>query len=143
MSLLTRRRDRREPEPEFAGNVVGNATVVHPRAGMTTETQVLALTVAEDAEYDLVVVDLPPDAPVTAWEAIAKAVPKGKRGVRLIIGGRSREMTALAGQWLAERLNRTVVAPDGAIVRATGGNLFVHSGRGSGWVRCRPGSGMC
>ncbi|OAP21892.1 MULTISPECIES: hypothetical protein [Amycolatopsis] len=118
---------------------VGNALVVHPAEGMTGEAQSLALGVAADPDHDLVVVDLPVDSPITMWESVARALPRRRRGVRLVIGGRSRETTALAGQWLAERINRPVLAPDGSVIPSAGGALFVHAGRGGGWVRFRPG----
>jgi hypothetical protein len=57
----------------------------------------------------------------------------------LVIGGRSREAAGLAGQWLSERLNRTVLTPDGEVWPGVGGSLFVDSGQGSGWVRFQPG----
>ncbi|MFB9925919.1 hypothetical protein ACFORO_12930 [Amycolatopsis halotolerans] len=118
---------------------VGNALVVHLAEGMTGEAQSLALGVAADPDHDLVVVDLPVDSPIAMWESVAKALPRRRRGVRLVIGGRSRETTALAGQWLAERINRPVLAPDGSVIPSAGGALFVHAGRGGGWVRFRPG----
>ncbi|MDT7796817.1 MAG: hypothetical protein QOI78_250 [Actinomycetota bacterium] len=134
---LTRRRGG--PDTDLGKQTVGNALVVHPAAGMTEEAQALALGVAADDEHDLVVVDLPVDSPISLWESVAKALPRRRRGVRLVIGGRSRETSALAGQWLAERLGRPVLAPDGSVIPSAGGALFVHSGRGSGWVRFQPG----
>uniref|UniRef100_UPI0025AEE817 hypothetical protein n=1 Tax=Amycolatopsis solani TaxID=3028615 RepID=UPI0025AEE817 len=134
---LTRRRGG--PDTDLSRQTVGNALVVHPATGMTEEAQALALGVAADAEHDLVVVDLPVDSPISLWESVAKALPRRRRGVRLVIGGRSRETSALAGQWLAERIGRPVLAPDGSVIPSAGGALFVHSGRGSGWVRFQPG----
>ncbi|MFC0547898.1 hypothetical protein [Kutzneria chonburiensis] len=120
-------------------HTVGNALVVHLPNGMTEEAQALALGVAPDTEHDLVVLDLPVDLPVSIWESVAEVLPRRRRGVRLVIGGRSREGTALAGQWLAERINRPVLAPDGVVFPSAGGALFVHSGQSSGWVRFQPG----
>ena len=136
LSLVRR---KSEPGAELGRQTVGNALVVHPLTGMTGEAQALALGVAADSEHDLVVVDLPVGSPISLWESVAKALPRRRRGVRLVIGGRSRETSALAGQWLAERIGRTVVAPDGSVIPSAGGALFVHSGRGSGWVRFQPG----
>ncbi|GAA4860980.1 hypothetical protein [Saccharopolyspora cebuensis] len=138
MPALTRRR-RDEPDVPLMKQTVGNALVVSPERRMTPEAQEMALSVAPDTEHDMVVVDLPGDLPISAWDSVAALLPRHRRGVRLVLGGRSREATALAGQWLSERLGRTVVAPDGVIFRGTGGTLFVHSGKGSGWVRFRPG----
>ncbi|MEU6264567.1 hypothetical protein [Saccharopolyspora shandongensis] len=138
LSPLNRRR-RGAPELALARHTVGNVLVVCPEKKMTPEAQALAMSVAADAEHEMVVVDLPVGVPITAWDSVAELLPRRRRGVRLILGGRSREATALTGQWLSERIGRTVVAPDGAIFPGVGGTLFVHSGRGSGWVRFRPG----
>lgn len=139
MDLAVVRRGSVDSSTSLDKHTVGNALVVHSPEGMTAEAQALALGVAPDTEYDLVVVDLPANSPIAMWESVAKVLPRRRRGVRLVIGGRSRETSALAGQWLAERLNRPVVAPDGAVIPSAGGALFVHSGHGSGWVRFQPG----
>jgi hypothetical protein len=137
MSIV--RRQSAAEGTELTKQTVGNALVVHPAGKMTEGAQALALGVAPDTEHDLVVVDLPVNSPIAMWESVAKALPRRRRGVRLVIGGRSRETSALAGQWLCERLGRTVIAPDGMVIPSAGGSLFVHSGRGSGWVRFHPG----
>ncbi|WP_328605154.1 hypothetical protein OG943_34745 [Amycolatopsis sp. NBC_00345] len=139
MDLSLMRRGNGASGAPLDKQTIGNALVVHPAAGMTEEAQALALGVAADTEHDLVVVDLPVDSPISMWESVAKVLPRRRRGVRLVIGGRSRETSALAGQWLAERINRTVLAPDGSVIPSAGGTLFVHSGRGSGWVKFQPG----
>jgi hypothetical protein len=137
MSIV--RRHNAAEGSELSKHTVGNALVIHPAGGMTDEAQALALGVAPDTEHDLVVVDLPVNSPIAMWESVARALPRRRRGVRLVIGGRSRETAAMAGQWLSERIGRTVIAPDGMVIPSAGGSLFVHSGRGSGWVRFQPG----
>lgn len=135
-------RSKRRPVPEgfeLSRRTIGNAMVVHRVGTLTDEARTLALTVAEDTEHDLVVMDLPSGMPISMWESVATVLPRHRRGIRLVIGGRSRETTGLAGQWLSERLGRTVIAPDGVVTPGAGGSLFVHSGRGSGWVRFVPG----
>lgn len=124
---------------ELTKHTIGNALVVHAEGTITPEARVLALSVAEDHEHDLVVVDLPPGVPIMMWDSVAALLPKRRQGVRLVVGGRSREATALAGQWLSERLGRPVIAPDGALRTTMGGGLFVNSGQSSGWVRFHPG----
>ncbi|HEX8870867.1 MAG TPA: hypothetical protein VF821_34705, partial [Lentzea sp.] len=139
MAIMTRDRETGGGEFGLTKHVIGNALVVYPVGNMTKAAQDLALNVAADTENDLVVVDLPVSSPISMWESVAQVLPKRRRGVRLVIGGRSRETTALAGHWLAERLKRTVLVPDGPVLRGAGGSLFVHSGPHSGWVRCSPG----
>ncbi|WP_433196004.1 hypothetical protein [Lentzea sp. CA-135723] len=140
MTLLTRRREHRRGEDrEMIGHTIGNALVVHPRHALRNEIRDLALGLAADPEHELVVVDLPPDSSMAVWEAAAKLLPRKRRGLRLVISGRPRETTALAGQWLSERLGRTVIAPDGAVLPGADGTLFVDSGWGTGWRRFQPG----
>lgn len=138
MTILTWKRARPD-RPALREQVIGNAIVVHLSGRISDEAVELALLVARDPHHDLVVVDLPPGSPVGLWSEVADRLPRRRRGVRLVVGGRTRETTTLAGQWLAERLGRSVVAPDGAVHPGVGGSLFVHSGRGTGWVRFQPG----
>lgn len=135
---LTRKRPRSRAQ-HLSKRVIGNATVVHLPNRISEQTTSLAMWLAPDPHHDLVVVDLPPDSPATLWDSVARVLPRSRRGVRLVVGGRARETTALAGQWLAERLGRSVVAPDGVMRPSARGGLFVHSGRGTGWVRFQAG----
>jgi hypothetical protein len=140
MALRTKQKSRRGDKPvEVVTRTIGNATVVHLATGISRQAQAFAMRVAPDAQHELVVLDVPQGGSISLWEAIATTLPRGRRGLRLVIGGRGREATTLAAQWLAERLGRSVVAPDGAVLLGVGGSLFVHSGRGSGWVRFQPG----
>ncbi|GAA2491364.1 hypothetical protein [Winogradskya humida] len=120
-------------------HTVGNALVLHAEDSISAEAQSLALSVVEDAENDVVVLDLGDGMPIGSWESMAGVLPRRRRGIRLVACGRHHNAAAMAGQWLSERLNRTVIAPDGELVRGSAGALFVHSTPGSGWVRFRPG----
>ncbi|WP_213453730.1 hypothetical protein [Rhizomonospora bruguierae] len=120
-------------------HTVGNALVLHVEDGISAEAQSLALSMIEDTENDVVVLDLGSGPPIGSWEAMAAVLPRHRRGIRLVACGQQRNATAMAGQWLSERLRRTVIAPDGELVRGSAGALFVHSTAGSGWVRFRPG----
>jgi hypothetical protein len=127
------------PRDGVVQHTVGNALVLHAQDSISAEAQSLALTVVEDAENDVVVLDLGPGLPISSWESMAGVLPRRRRGIRLMACGEHRYAVAMAGQWLSERLNRTVIAPDGELVRGAAGGLFVHSTPGSGWVRFRPG----
>ncbi|WKU08801.1 hypothetical protein [Micromonospora sp. HUAS LYJ1] len=123
----------------IVGHTVGNALVLHLAGQVSLEAQNLALAVTADPDHDIVVLDLGADLPTSSWEAIAAALPRRRRGIRLIACGQHRAMAGLVGQWLAERLNRQVVAPDGVLVRGAAGALYVDSASGGGWVRFRRG----
>jgi hypothetical protein len=138
MAML-RRQQEAEPGSALTSHRVGNALVVHPAAGMSGPAQAMALAVAEDLEHDLVVIDIPVGTPISTWDEVAAELPRRRRGVRLVIWGRPREATGMVGQWLAERLNRTVIAPDGAVILGARGALLVHSEPGTGWLRFHPG----
>jgi hypothetical protein len=133
-------RGGRGDEPgDVVQHTVGNALVLHAEDTISAEAQSLALAVVEDAENDVVVLDLGDGMPIGSWESMAGVLPRRRRGIRLVACGRHHNAAAMAGQWLSERLNRTVIAPDGVLVRGSAGALFVHSTPGSGWVRFRPG----
>ncbi|WAL66535.1 hypothetical protein ORV05_01570 [Amycolatopsis cynarae] len=141
MPLLTRLRARLRTETDLVAEEIGHALLVHGQAGASDEAQALAATVA-DPEFGLVVADLPPDSQANAWEALAVAIPKEKRGIRLVLAGPFRESGFEVGQWLSARLDRTVVAADGRVLPAAGGGLFVTTGqdtRTGSWVRFQPG----
>ncbi|GAA2491328.1 hypothetical protein [Winogradskya humida] len=116
-------------------HTVGNALVLHARDKISPEAQSLALTVVEDDENDIVVLDLHDDLPVGIWESVAAALPRRRRGIRLVVCGTGQDTSVLAGQWISDRLGRPVVAPYGQLIRGTSGALFVHATEGSGWVR--------
>ncbi|MBU2668191.1 hypothetical protein KOI35_32235 [Actinoplanes bogorensis] len=132
-------RGDRNPGQGALQHTVGNAVVLHTEEAISAEAQSLALTVVEDLENDVVVLDLGEGLPITSWESMAGVLPRRRRGIRLMACGEQRNAAAMAGQWFAERLGRTVIAPDGDLIRGAAGGLFVHSVPGSGWVRFRPG----
>ncbi len=125
-----------------SGTTIGNALVIAVGGETSDHARVLAEDLVADPAHELVVVDLPahPTSPLwELWERVAEAIPPGRRGLRLIVPEDHGEVTTLAGHWLAERLGRTVVVPDGPVRRGANGCLFVHSRQESGWLTCRPG----
>src|SRR5436190_15329305 len=100
-------------------HTVGNAMVLHGSEKISPEAQSLALSVVTDAENDIVVLDLGDGMPIHSWESMASVLPRRRRGIRLVACGRQQNAAAMAGQWLSERLNRTVIAPDGELIRGS------------------------
>ncbi|WP_028192894.1 hypothetical protein [Salinispora pacifica] len=130
---------RKDGPGDIVQHTVGNALVLHAAETISAEAQSLALSVVKDADNDVVVLDLSDGVPISSWESMAGVLPRRRRGIRLMACGPHANSAAMAGQWLSERLHRTVIAPDGDLVRGSAGGLFVHSIPGSGWVRFRPG----
>ncbi|HEY5836997.1 hypothetical protein [Streptomyces sp.] len=106
---------------------------------MDRQSWVFAAGLAPDTEFTVVVVDLPDGAGEPELEAAARAVPTGRGGLRLLFGRAPAQGPVAAGQWLADRLGRTVVTAAGLPWPTAGGGLFISADRGQGWVRSEPG----
>ncbi|MCD0484107.1 hypothetical protein LO771_17330 [Streptacidiphilus sp. ASG 303] len=130
--------------PRFSGlplerREVGHALLVHPRGEVDGRAVLFAQGLARDPEATLVVADLPSGALDTGWEPLARALADLPGSLRIVFGRGAPEETRDAAQRIAERLRRTVLAPDGAALPTAGGGLFVPGDRGSGWLKFRPG----
>ncbi|MDF3148996.1 hypothetical protein PBV88_49435, partial [Streptomyces sp. T21Q-yed] len=117
---------------------IGGALLVHPTGRINPQLHAFAGGLAQDPEHTLVVVDLPEDPPAEDWESVAALLKRRGRSFRVIIGRPSRETAMTAGQLLADRLERTVLTPDGWVLPAAGGVLFVPEAAGSGWLGFQP-----
>ncbi|MEW2113716.1 hypothetical protein AB0945_00695 [Streptomyces sp. NPDC005474] len=118
----------------------GRALLVHPTGRLDPRSRQFASGLATDPDHTLVVVDLHAAAPRAEWEAVAGLLADDSGGgLRIVVGRGSPEETMRVSQWLADRLDRTVVAPDAAVLPAAGGGLFVPPDRGTGWYVLRPG----
>lgn len=127
------------PVAELVVRRVGSAWLVHPATGPDRRSLLFAAGLAADPEYTVVVADLPSETALEAVEeAVARAVPAGPRGLRLVFGRPPSRGPAAAGRWLAGRLGQGVVVPDGVLLPSAGGALFIGADRGRGWVLCTP-----
>ncbi|NUQ97376.1 MAG: hypothetical protein HOY79_12785, partial [Streptomyces sp.] len=117
---------------------IGDVLLVHPEGKLNPQVRAFADGLAQDPDHTLVVVDLPEDPPAEDWESVARLLRRRGRSFRLITGRPSRESAQKVGQLLADRLDRTVLAPDGWMLPAPGGVLFVPEDAGSGWLGFHP-----
>ncbi|MGW2525008.1 hypothetical protein ACWC09_50310 [Streptomyces sp. NPDC001617] len=117
---------------------VGGALLVHRGGRVSPQVRAFAGGLAKDPEHTLVIVDLPGDPPAEDWEAVAKLLKRRGRSFRVITGRPSRETAMTVGRLLADRLERTVLIPDGWLLPAAGGVLFVPEDAGSGWLGFQP-----
>ncbi|MFD7000996.1 hypothetical protein ACFWA5_33170 [Streptomyces mirabilis] len=126
----------------LASRVVGSALLVHPRGQLDERAEVFAGGLAPDSQHNLVVLDLPPRPRPSILESVARLLREhsGHGGSFRVVPGRgSPDETRTLAQWLADRLDRVVVAPDGPQTAAAGGALFVATTQGRGWLRYEPG----
>ncbi|MEW2625010.1 hypothetical protein [Streptomyces sp. NPDC048106] len=123
----------------FTAHRAGRAWLVSPAGTADPRALSFAAGLAPDPEYTVLVADLPDDVDDATLERMARAVPEGDGGLRLIFGRPPRPGAVAVARWLADQLGRTVLAADGAPLPTPGGGLFIGADRGAGWVRCAPG----
>jgi hypothetical protein len=129
------------PDSRLVCTEVGRALLLHRPGPVDASARRLAVGVAADPEHTVVVLDLPPDVAPPVRDAAARLLGPRPGGFRLVFTGAGPAGAATAAaQWLADRLRRTVITHDGAVVPVGEAGLFVPSGAGSGWVRFRPGA---
>ncbi|NMH99697.1 hypothetical protein [Pseudonocardia acidicola] len=134
-------RSRPADDARLVCTEVGRALLLHRPGPVDPYAQRLAGGVAADPEHTVVVLDLAPGASPAAWSATARLLGPRPGGFRLVFTGNGPAgATTRAAQWLADRLGRTVITHDGAVVPVGDAGLFVPAATGSGWVRFRPGA---
>ena len=106
-----------------------------PVAGLVA----FAASLAPDPEHVVVVVGTDAVYPLQAWAPVIPVLAESSRSIRLVTSGPEVTSMVGAGQWLARQLGQPVLAQDGAVVRGSGGSLFVPAGQGTGWLRLDPG----
>ncbi|MDH6109215.1 hypothetical protein P3T36_007625 [Kitasatospora sp. MAP12-15] len=118
----------------------GDAMLIHAKGGADPQALAFAQRLAPDTQNTLVVVDLPFGALEPHWQQLARLLDRlpGK-GLRLVFGRATPQESRAVGQLLAERLQRTVLAPDGELLPTAHGGLFIPADYGAGWLRMRPG----
>ncbi|GAA4806761.1 hypothetical protein [Streptomyces ziwulingensis] len=132
-------RPRRAGEAlDLTGHRAGHALLVHVRGTLDQQALAFARGLPEDPEHHLVVLDLPADLTDATWPEIARVLGRRDGDYRLVTGRRPPDGVLPLGQWLAERLDRTVLVADGAVTPAAGGVLYIPVDSGTGWVRLSP-----
>lgn len=132
-------RTGRAAGPALQARAAGNALLVHPKGEPDPHAVRFAGSLAPDESHQVVVVDLPYGTPESAWEAVARLLAPRPGSLRLVIGRTTPQEARRAGQLLADRLDRLVLAPDGEVLPTAGGGLFIPADHGAGWLRFRRG----
>jgi hypothetical protein len=117
----------------------GHSLLVHLEHRLSQQALTFARTIAKDPDHTVVVIDVPADGPVALWQAIESILRKRRGSFRIVLGEHTRETAMMTAQWLAERLGRAVVVPDGDVVMGAGGTLFSPPLGGTGWFRFEKG----
>ncbi|MFB7781052.1 hypothetical protein [Streptomyces bauhiniae] len=133
-------RPRRDTEaPGLGTHRAGHALLIHPKGRADAQALAFAEGLPADPEHQVVVLDLPADPDDATWGVVARLLGRGNPGGYRLISGRALPGGIVpVGQWLADRLDRPVVVPDGAPVPVAGGVLYVPADRGPGWVLLLP-----
>jgi hypothetical protein len=124
----------------FTAHRAGEAWLIAPAGTADPRALSFAAGLAPDPECTVLVADLPDGADDDTLERMARAVPRGETGLRLVFGRPPRAGAVAVARWLADRLGRTVIAADGTPLPTEGGGLFIGADSGAGWVRCAPGA---
>lgn len=122
----------------MAARRAGDAWLVHPVGALDQRSWIYAAGLARDSEFSLVVIDIPEEAPPDVLDAVVRALPPGRKGLRLLFGRVPAGGGARAAQWLATRTGRDVVTAEGRPWPTAEGALFISPDRGSGWTRHTP-----
>ncbi|MEU6461548.1 hypothetical protein [Streptomyces sp. NPDC046976] len=117
----------------------GRALLVHPKGEPDPEAAAFAAGLAADPQHTLAVVDLPYGSLEGSADAVARLLAGRGESLRLVFGRSTPQEARRAAQRIADRLDRLVLAPDGAVLPTDGGGLFIPSDHGAGWLRFRPG----
>ncbi|MFF5859013.1 hypothetical protein ACFY8B_25865 [Streptomyces sp. NPDC012751] len=133
-------RPRRDAEaPGLGTRRAGHALLIHPKGRVNAQAVAFAEGLPADPDHQVVVLDLPADPGDATWAVVARLLGRGHPGGYRLVTGRTLPGGMVpVGQWLADRLDRAVVVPDGAPVPAAGGVLYIPADRGPGWVRLLP-----
>ncbi|MFF5408281.1 hypothetical protein ACFY8K_35710 [Streptomyces misionensis] len=122
----------------MVGRRAGDAWLVHPENALDQRSRMFAAGLAPDTHLTVVVIDVPDRTDETIIDEVARALPPGRSGLRLIFGRTPPGGAAPAGRRLAENLGRVVVTAVGRPWPAADGALFISCDRGPGWVLYRP-----
>jgi hypothetical protein len=118
---------------------VGDVLVVYRADADVPGLEAFAGALAPDPSYVVVVLGAGTDRAGDEWAPVLPVLAAEAGEVRLVPGAASVTSSVRLGRWLAERLERTVLAHDGGVLRAPRGALFVPPAQGSGWVRLSAG----
>lgn len=118
---------------------VGAAMLVHAGAEAAPDVRRFAAGLPADPGHRVVVVDVPPSSPVRLWAGVAGRLAEQPGTLRLVPGRPGQTSTAQVARWLTARLDRPVLAYEGAGLQTYAGTLFVPPEAGRGWLRFEKG----
>ena len=133
---------RREPEQapaNFSVALAGATLVVGPPEGAGQVALTLARSLPADRGRTVVVIDFPPGAESTFWQAAANAL-RGRGPIRLAVSYAGSMRPTAPAQWLASQLQAEVIAPDGALTTVPGATFVTGSSGYGCWLRFVPGA---
>ncbi|SFH50375.1 hypothetical protein [Amycolatopsis regifaucium] len=117
---------------------IGASLVVHGPEGITAQARELASSMPADPEHAVVVVDRPGADAHSIANAVGAVFGEELRPLRLIPSTDAGPITLATAQKLADRIDRTVIYPDGVVLASVSGLCFLPPFEANGWVGCGP-----
>lgn len=113
--------------------------LIHPRGQEDDALLNVLRWNATEPGYTTVAVSVPPQTGPEALEDVIDDLSACPGVLRLIPARKNGDSIPGAGGWLAQRLGRPVIAPEGRVAAVPGGGLYISPGDGAGWLRFDPG----
>ncbi|MEU1089409.1 hypothetical protein ABZ401_21770 [Streptomyces sp. NPDC005892] len=126
--------------PVFTARRAGTAWLLATAGPADPRALEFTARIAPDTACTVLVVDLPDGADGAILDRLARVVPAGTGGLRLVFARPPLQGAVAVARYLAEHLGRTVIAAEGIPLPTPGGGLHIGPEQGPGWVRCVPGA---
>lgn len=112
-----------------------SAWLVHLDGNCDERSLRFAASLAADPALTVIVADIPQDVDRDFLPHLARAIPSGTSGLRIVFGRTPPGGAAEAAQWLATKLKRSICTAVGRPRPDSDGGLFISTDRGTGWMR--------
>jgi hypothetical protein len=139
--MTVKLRPLRQSRTQLRSTRAGARMLVHPKGLHENALSDFIRWCPTEPGYTVVAVEVPPKTAPEALEDVLEDLAACPGVLRLIPSRLGTDSTLEFGNWLAQRLGRTVVAHQGSVMIVPGGGLYIPSGEEDvGWLRFEPGA---
>jgi hypothetical protein len=139
--MTVKLRPLRQSRTQLRSTRAGARMLVHPKGLQENALSDFIRWCPTEPGYTVVAVEVPPKTAPEALEDVLEDLAACPGVLRLIPSRLGSDSTLEFGNWLAQRLGRTVVAHQGTVMIVPGGGLYVPPGEQDvGWLRFDPGT---